>query len=119
MNRERVHEIDLLRLLAALAVVFYHYGFRGYAADGMTHMPYPLLAPLAMYGYLGVQLFFMISGFVILMTASSGGLKSFVISRVVRLYPASMRLCVTNNTNVSLAASSNEILVKPYNESVA
>ncbi len=93
MNRERVHEIDLLRLLAALAVVFYHYGFRGYAADGMTHMPYPLLAPLAMYGYLGVQLFFMISGFVILMTASSGGLKSFVISRVVRLYPAFWICC--------------------------
>jgi peptidoglycan/LPS O-acetylase OafA/YrhL len=92
-NRERVNEIDLLRLLAALAVVFYHYGFRGYAADNMTHMPYPALAPLAMYGYLGVQLFFMISGFVILMTASSGSLKSFVISRVVRLYPAFWVCC--------------------------
>src|SRR3954467_14113203 len=53
----RVNEIDLLRFLAALAVVFYHYAFRGYAADNMTVMPYPLLAPAAKYGYLGVDLF--------------------------------------------------------------
>jgi peptidoglycan/LPS O-acetylase OafA/YrhL len=93
MSKQRVNEIDLLRLVAALAVVFHHYAFRGYAADGMTLMPYPWLAPLAMYGYLGVQLFFMISGFVILMTASSGSLKNFVISRLVRLYPAFWACC--------------------------
>jgi len=88
-----VNEIDLLRFCAAMAVVFHHYAFRGYAADAMSVMPYPWLAPAAKYGYLGVELFFMISGFVILMTASSGSLKGFLISRFVRLYPAFWACC--------------------------
>ncbi|CAG1769926.1 hypothetical protein BAC3_00652 [uncultured bacterium] len=89
----RVNEIDLLRFFAALIVVFFHYAFRGYVVNQLTIMPYPLLAPYAKYGYLGVQLFFMISGFVILMTAYSGSLNKFVISRMVRLYPAYWFCC--------------------------
>lgn len=89
----RVNEIDLLRFLAAVAVVLFHYSFRGYAADAKSIMPYPLLAPWFKYGYLGVDLFFMISGFVILMTASKGGVRAFVVSRAVRLYPAFWACC--------------------------
>jgi peptidoglycan/LPS O-acetylase OafA/YrhL len=88
MAKTRINEIDLLRFLAALMVVLFHFAFRGYAADGYSPMPYPLLAPFAKYGYLGVQLFFIISGFVILMTAASGSLRNFFVSRIVRLYPA-------------------------------
>jgi peptidoglycan/LPS O-acetylase OafA/YrhL len=90
---ERVTEIDLLRFLAALAVVFFHYAYRGFASNDLSVMPYPLLAPVAKYGYLGVELFFMISGFVVLMSASSGSLKKFFISRCVRLYPAFWACC--------------------------
>jgi peptidoglycan/LPS O-acetylase OafA/YrhL len=93
MTIKRVNEIDFLRFFAALMVVFYHYSFRGYAADGMSTMPYPLLAPVAKYGYLGVPLFFLISGFVILMTASTGSVKKFIVSRVARLYPAFWVCC--------------------------
>lgn len=93
MNNRRLKELDLLRFLAALAVVFFHYAFRGYAKGDMSAMPYPLLAEPAKYGYLGVELFFMISGFVILMTASSNNLKVFLISRVVRLCPAFWVCC--------------------------
>ena len=88
MQPKRVNEIDLLRFLAALSVVLFHYAFRGYAADGHSVMPYLGLAPVAKYGFLGVQLFFMISGFVILMTAAQSSLRDFAISRLVRLYPA-------------------------------
>lgn len=93
MERARVNEIDLLRFLAALLVVLFHYSFRGYSADGLSPMPYPLLAPAMKYGYLGVELFFMISGFVILMTAASGSLRTFIVSRVARLYPAFWICC--------------------------
>jgi peptidoglycan/LPS O-acetylase OafA/YrhL len=93
MNKARVNEIDLLRFIAAMAVLFFHYAFRGNAADGMTTLAYPALAPLAKYGYLGVELFFMISGFVILMTAARGSLRGFVVSRFVRLYPAFWACC--------------------------
>src|SRR2546430_7955970 len=59
----------------------------------MSVMPYPLLASVSKYGGLGVELFFMISGFVILMTAASGNLRRFIISRIVRLYPAFWACC--------------------------
>ena len=84
----RFHEIDLLRFLAALAVVFFHYAFRGAAGDAPSEVAYPELAGAAKYGYLGVDLFFIISGFVILMTATGKSAGQFVISRIIRLYPA-------------------------------
>ena len=93
MKSTRISEIDLLRFFAALAVVFFHYSFRGASADGLSKVSYPLLAPISKYGYLGVEMFFMISGFVILMTADSGSLRTFVVSRFVRLYPAFWICC--------------------------
>lgn len=102
MIKRRLNELDLLRFLAAIAVVFFHYAFRGYAKGDMSTMPYPLLAEPAKYGYLGVELFFMISGFVILMTASSNNLRAFFISRVVRLCPA-FWVCCTITFAITLA----------------
>lgn len=93
MTKTRVNEIDLLRFAAALMVVVYHFAFRGRAADNLTALDYPPLIPIAKYGYLGVELFFMISGFVILMTAANGSLRAFLVSRVVRLYPAFWVCC--------------------------
>lgn len=89
----RVNEIDLLRFFAAIVVVLFHLSFRGYAADGMSVMPYEKLSSASKYGYLGVDLFFMISGFVILMTAANGSLRGFIVSRLVRLYPAFWACC--------------------------
>lgn len=102
MIQRRLKELDLLRFLAAIAVVFFHYAFRGYAKGDLSVMPYPLLAEPAKYGYLGVELFFMISGFVILMTASSNNLRVFFISRVVRLCPA-FWVCCTLTFLITLA----------------
>jgi peptidoglycan/LPS O-acetylase OafA/YrhL len=42
----------------------------------------------AQYGYLGVEFFFLISGFVICMSCWGKSPKDFFISRVIRLYPA-------------------------------
>lgn len=53
----RIPELDVLRFIAAVAVVFFHYAFRGYAGDDMTTMHYPALEPIAQYGFLGVHLF--------------------------------------------------------------
>ncbi|SDF47596.1 Peptidoglycan/LPS O-acetylase OafA/YrhL, contains acyltransferase and SGNH-hydrolase domains [Massilia sp. PDC64] len=113
MTRTRVNEIDLLRFLAALSVVFFHYAYRG-PAGGFSAMPYPLLAPVAEYGFLGVELFFMISGFVVLMTAAaSARLRDFCISRVVRLYPAFWTCCtLTFLASVALAVPRNVTFVQ-------
>lgn len=94
MNKSvRFSELDLLRLLAALSVVCFHYTFRGAAADNLSPISFPAIAPLSKYGYLGVNLFFMISGFVILMTAQAKSATDFMISRMIRLYPAYWCCC--------------------------
>lgn len=93
MKNGRLYEIDLFRFIAAVMVVIYHYAFRGFASDHMTVMPYHFMSSFAKYGYLGVDLFFIISGFVILMTASKGSARHFFISRCVRLYPAFWTCC--------------------------
>ncbi|MFV3314136.1 acyltransferase family protein [Pseudomonas sp. NY15374] len=93
MKKTRINEIDLLRFFAAIAVVLFHYAFRGHAYDDLSVMSYPWLIPIAKYGYLGVHLFFMISGFVIFMSAMNTNLRSFAASRAARLYPAFWACC--------------------------
>ncbi|NUR87300.1 MAG: acyltransferase [Nonomuraea sp.] len=85
----RLAELDLLRFIAALAVVAFHYlvAFASVWGDRPAAL-FPPLAPFAGLGILGVELFFMISGFVILMSAWGRGLGAFARSRLVRLYPA-------------------------------
>ena len=111
MSKPRANEIDLLRFLAALAVVVFHYAFRGHAARAST-MPYPLLEGVAKYGCYGVELFFLISGFVILMSAHSGNLRHFIISRVVRLYPAFWVCCSLTALTLFLFAPRPPTLVQ-------
>src|SRR5438128_1660502 len=113
MNKPRANEIDLLRFLAALAVVIFHYAFRGYVGHSSS-LPYPLLEPAAKYGRHGVELFFMISGFVILMSASSGSLRHFIVSRVVRLYPAYWVCCTVTFTALVLLAKQSSPTVVQY-----
>jgi peptidoglycan/LPS O-acetylase OafA/YrhL len=87
---ERMRELDLLRFVAALAVVLFH--FTGFGGGGGWPDPsremFPALGEVTRYGYLGVDLFFMISGFVILMSVWGRTAGEFGISRIVRLMPA-------------------------------
>ena len=81
----RLVELDALRGIAALTVVLFHYTTRfdelyGHAAAPAFSVPW---------GHYGVNLFFMISGFVIFMTlARTRRIADFVVSRFSRLYPA-------------------------------
>jgi peptidoglycan/LPS O-acetylase OafA/YrhL len=90
---KRIYQIDLFRLLAAISVVLYHYLFRGYMADDLSKLNFSEIGHYFKYGYLGVDLFFIISGFVIALSIKSRSLIDFCISRVSRLYPAYW-LCV-------------------------
>jgi peptidoglycan/LPS O-acetylase OafA/YrhL len=91
-HTSRVEALDLLRLVAVLAVVLYHFGFWGPAAGGMPAMPW--LAPFAKYGFLGVPVFFIISGFVIAYSAVGRTAVAFAIARFSRIYPTFV-LCMT------------------------
>jgi peptidoglycan/LPS O-acetylase OafA/YrhL len=82
--------LDGLRLAMALMVALYHYlgredtsSFWGVDVDRV----FPDADALAPYGWLGVQVFFVISGFVICMSSWGKSVGQFFRSRVVRLYP--------------------------------
>ena len=83
--RQRLNQLDALRGLAAMAVVLFHFSTR------FSEL-YPRAAPQAWslpLGYVGVNLFFIISGFVIFMTVERTARPAdFVVSRISRLYPA-------------------------------
>lgn len=78
----RLTEVDVLRGLAAVAVVVFHYA--GYCQRYFADFPFTLHA-----GRYGVQLFFVISGFFIYRTLErSGNAKEFIFLRFSRIYPA-------------------------------
>lgn len=110
-TRDRLHEIDLLRITAALGVVIYHCTFSGQARH-LTSIAYLSLSVVTRYGYLGVDMFFTISGFVVLPSAWGRRPHEFVISRVVRLYPAYW-VAVTLTTVVALTLSRGIFHVTP------
>lgn len=81
----RLLELDSLRGLAALAVVLYHYTVMYPKFFGPAQAPLFTVSK----GYLGVKLFFIISGFVILMTVTKAkSALDFMVSRFSRIYPA-------------------------------
>jgi peptidoglycan/LPS O-acetylase OafA/YrhL len=114
VNAKRFYELDLLRFVAAFSVVLFHYSFRAYAADGLSPLPYLAIAPVTKYGFMGVDLFFLISGFVILMTASGGSKRHFVVSRVVRLYPAFWTCCTATFVVSLFVAKMRHVTLHDY-----
>jgi peptidoglycan/LPS O-acetylase OafA/YrhL len=93
-DSSRVPALDLLRLAAVGAVILYHYGFWGPASHGVPQVALPALAPVAQYGFLGVPVFFAISGFVIAYSAEGRTPIGFAIARFSRIYPTFV-LCMT------------------------
>ncbi|MFF4422744.1 acyltransferase family protein [Streptomyces sp. NPDC001549] len=84
----RLAVLDGVRVLAALGVLFYHY----FALESAWGKPpaeiFPTAHRLAVYGWLGVEIFFLVSGFVICMSAWGRSVGDFAVSRVSRLFPA-------------------------------
>ncbi len=83
----RIKQLDGLRGVAILMVVAYHFYIQAdfpFAYQNRFQNIWPLSV-----GFLGVQLFFMISGYVIFMTLDqSKGILSFAYRRWIRLFPA-------------------------------
>ncbi|MEU3527783.1 acyltransferase [Streptomyces sp. NPDC038707] len=87
----RLAAIDGLRLVAALMVAAYH--FLGTPTPhfwGRTPLRdlAPFLHDISRYGWLGVEFFFAISGFVICMSCWGRTPAQFTVSRIARLFPA-------------------------------
>ena len=83
----RIAFLDGLRGIAILLVVFYHAYTRW--SDIVPYGARYAHFPVAQLGWLGVELFFMISGFVIYMTLEKcRSFGEFLYRRWLRLFPA-------------------------------
>ncbi|MDI1466381.1 acyltransferase [Catellatospora sp. KI3] len=82
----RLLVLDGLRLVAALMVVAHHLVRGPWGVRPEEH--FGVLASVSKFGWLGVNLFFLISGFVICMSSWGRSLGQFAVSRIVRLFPA-------------------------------
>src|SRR4051812_19842209 len=102
----RLAILDGLRLVAALAVVAYHYTAFTPAVTRAWGAPpaeaFPRLSAVTSYGWLGVELFFLISGFVICMSCWGRDVHAFFRSRVTRLFPAYWAAVLITFTVVAL-----------------
>lgn len=72
-----VYGIDMVRFAAALLVTGFHLTWRD-----------PAVADVMWSGWAGVQVFFVVSGFVIANSANNATPIAFIRSRLLRLYPA-------------------------------
>jgi peptidoglycan/LPS O-acetylase OafA/YrhL len=98
----RFEWLDLARLFAVGAVIIYHFAWRGAMADDhLTNAVLPQLSSFSIYGYFGVKLFFVISGFVISFSAADRTVLTFAIARFARIYPTFL-LCMTVTFLVTL-----------------
>ena len=90
--------LDPLRFGAALGVAIFHQmfwswawvsiGVPGFERHVAADVLYPSAAPYTWFGWVGVEIFFVISGFVIANSAATSSPKEFLLGRALRLYPA-------------------------------
>ena len=88
--------------------MFYHFAFRGEAAGELPAIEISdFVKSVARYGYLGVSLFFIISGFVIAYSAEGQKPFDFLVSRFARIYPTFV--IIMSTTAVVILLSSNPL----------
>ncbi len=83
----RFHGLDTLRAIAILLVMLFHLNLQGIIPA--------VIGPVAKVGWVGVDLFFVLSGFLIgsqlvkpYLTGGQPSLKDFYIRRLYRILPA-------------------------------
>lgn len=81
----RKNNLTFIRLVAALAVIYGHTSaiVAGAPADWVS-----VTTGYAFVGGVAVDLFFLISGFLVTASILNNGMKNYVVSRVLRIYPA-------------------------------
>ena len=102
--------LDIVRIFAAGAVMVFHLGFWSWAKPSGTAgsvllgiASYPKL-PGAWWGSYGVEIFFVLSGFVIAFSANQSSVSAFISNRFLRLFPVAL-VCATISFLVSIIIS--------------
>jgi peptidoglycan/LPS O-acetylase OafA/YrhL len=126
VNQSHVLGIDALRFAAAMMVVWFHFGYlmgvlpNGTAANASRHLlAFPEVYDWSYFGWVGVEIFFVISGFVIAFSAQKATSFSFFAGRVVRLAPG-VWICstITLLTVLALGDADTAQLLRGYRHSM-
>lgn len=116
-NMSNLFTLDLLRFGAAFLVMYYHFyaafpfahdGPIAYQLGGLSLPTQP--PPLSPYGWIGVEIFFVISGYVIAMSTQSGSAIDFVVKRFLRLWPTAFICATLTAIALILSGFHNELL---------
>ncbi len=107
MDTSRLQSIQALRFVAALAVIVFHINFLLYGSPAIH-----AVLPITRSGYAGVDIFFVISGFIIFIVSTridwSQGAQSpafeFAFRRAARIYPVYW-LCFLVSTALIIAGA--------------
>ena len=83
--KKRIDYLDLLRVLAITGVIAFHFLFSAISRGRTPNVTFSPISEWARYGYLGVELFFMITGFVIVQSVANFNFSEFLKKRFVRL----------------------------------
>ncbi len=110
--KEEILTLNLLRFFAALGILFVH-KFSSLIDLGYIPEFLKFLSPLTEHGYLGVNLFFLISGFVITLSSEGRTFGEFISARFIRLFPV-FWICVSITTLFTLLMSSVHISLFQY-----
>lgn len=98
---ERRPGLDLLRVVAVAAVAWFHFGFRMQVTGEAGPADFGAPGGFARYGYLGVSVFFAISGYVISISTEGRGAYGFAVARFARLWPG-FAVCMSLTALVTL-----------------
>ncbi|MBC5864223.1 acyltransferase family protein [Flavobacterium turcicum] len=105
----RIPELEALRGVAAISVLYFHYTFFFRSQLNYDFNPFFDFK----YGHHGVELFFMISGFVIFMSLETiKSVKEFLYKRFIRLYPTYW-ICLSITLFVLLFNNTDSFQVAP------
>ena len=113
MEQRNYFGLDLVRFGAALMVALYHLAFWDWLPE---RSPTPPIAPVSIFsaGWVGVEIFFVLSGFVIALSAQGKTVGQFITGRAARLYPAAW-MCAT----ISFIVLHHTQLLPDYFRSIA
>jgi len=107
-SSSRLITVDLLRIFAAAIVMVFHLGFWSWAPKTSTPksvmwapVEYPELVAWTWWGWVGVQIFFVISGYVIAFSSERVDWQRFLRSRFLRLAPG-LWICASATVAIAL-----------------
>lgn len=115
MKTKTIPALDLVRFAAALMVIWFHLAYASWARPGSVQavisggsVYLSDLEPFAAWGWIGVELFFVLSGFVVCYSAAGKTAGQFAIGRLLRLYPA-VWICAPITAAVLLALGAGNV----------